>query len=264
MQAIIEQFHTGFNESIKLMASASEVFAKAVGDKVEQLERAIRNPIAADQADEQYELDAKLWDSAPTVAVPKFAAFKELEEVGHRFLATAEGLFVEVRRPWLHVIQPVAPLNGQTVRPPYGTVQPKVKLAFERLGTAFPHVRTFIEAARAIAPNEHAAWVIWNSHTGDLEYRDLNITNATPGAITYDRPALEAHESLVLDLHSHGGTAAFFSTTDDQDDAGEVKIACVVGDLAEGKTPSILFRLCVLGMMLPLNVPVSAVIGDGA
>lgn len=261
MQAIIEQFHSTSQEGLKLIAGALDAFATAAADKVA---KALRNPIAADQADEQYDLDSKLWDSAPTVAVPKFAAFKELEEVGHRFLATAEGLFVEVRRPWLHVIQPVAPLNGQTVRPPYGTVQPKVKLAFERLGAIFPMVRTFIEAARETAPNEHAAWVIWDSRTGDLQYRELSITNASPGAISYDRPVLEAHESLVVDLHSHGTTAAFFSSTDNQDDAGEVKIACVVGDLVDGKTPSIQFRLCALGMFLPLNVPASAVVGDGA
>ena len=261
MQEIIEQFHVASQEGLTRIAGALDAFAKAAATKVAE---ALRNPIAADRADEKYDLDSKLWDSAPTVAVPKFAEFKELQEVGHRFLATAEGLFVEVRRPWLHLIQPVAPLNGQTVRPPYGTVKPKVKLAFERLGTTFPMVRNFIEQARAAAPNEHAAWVIWDSRTGDLQYRRLNITNASPGAISYERPALEPHESLVLDLHSHGVTEAFFSGTDNQDDAGEVKISCVIGDLADGKTPSIQFRLCALGLFLPLNVPVSAVIGDGA
>ena len=261
MQAIIQQFHSASQEGLKLIAGALDDFAKAAADKVA---KALRNPIAADQADGQYELDSKRWDSAPTVAVPKFAAFKELEEVGHRFLATAEGLFVEVRRPWLHVIQPVAPLNGQTVRPPYGTVKPKVQLAFERLGVAFPLVRAFIDDARTKAPNEHAAWVIWNSRTGELEYRHLNIANASPGAISYERPVLAHHESLVLDLHSHGTMAAFFSSTDNEDDAGEVKISCVVGDLVDGKTPSIQFRLCALGMFLPLNVPVAAVVGDGA
>lgn len=261
MQAIIQQFHASSQEGLKLIAGALDDFAKAAADKVA---KALRNPIAADQADENYELDSKLWDSAPTVAVPKYAEFQELQDVGHRFLATAEGLFVEVRRPWLHLIQPVAQLNGQTVRPPYGTVKPKVKLAFERLGATFPFVRDFIEAARAAAPNEHAAWVVWNGQTGNLEYRELNVTNASPGTISYERPALQPHESLAVDLHSHGVTAAFFSTTDNQDDAGEVKISCVVGDLAEGKTPSIQFRLCALGLLLPLNVPVPAVIGDGA
>ncbi|AQW28837.1 PRTRC system protein A [Ralstonia syzygii subsp. celebesensis] len=261
MQAIIQQFHASSQEGLKLIAGALDDFAKAAADKVA---KALRNPIAADPADEKYELDSKLWDSAPTVAVPKFAEFQELQEVGHRFLATAEGLFVEVRRPWLHLIQPVAPLNGQTVRPPYGTVKPKVKLAFERLGAAFPFVRDFIDAARAAAPNEHAAWVIWNSRSGDLQYRELAITIASPDAISYDRPALAPHESLVVDLHSHGVTDAFFSSTDNEDDAGEVKISCVVGSLADGKTPSIQFRLCALGMFLPLNVPAAAVIGDGA
>ncbi len=261
MQTIISEFNAATKQGVDTIAGALQAFVSAAADK---MAKAMRNPIAADQADEKYDLDSKLWDSAPTVAVPKFAEFQELQEVGHRFLATAEGLFVEVRRPWLHLIQPVAPLNGQTVRPPYGTVKPKVKLAFERLGAAFPFVRNFIEAARAAAPSEHAAWVIWNSLTGDLQYRELKITNASPGAISYERPAPEPHESLVVDLHSHGATAAFFSDTDNQDDAGEVKVSCVVGDLADGKSPSIQFRLCALGLFLPLNVPVSAVIGDGA
>ncbi|MDB0572212.1 DUF2016 domain-containing protein [Ralstonia solanacearum] len=261
MQTIISQFHASSKQGLEIIAGALDAFAKAAADKVTQ---ALRNPIAADPEAEQYELDAKLWDSAPTIAVPKFAEFKQLEEVGHRFLATAEGLFVEVRRPWLHVIQPVAPLNGQTVRPPYGTVKPKVELAFERLGAIFPMVRTFIEAARQAAPNEHAAWVIWDSHTGDLAYRELNITSTSPGAIDYERPKLQDHESLVVDMHSHGALAAFFSEQDNHDDAGEVKISCVVGDLADGKTPSIQFRLCVLGMFLPLKVPAAAVLGTAS
>lgn len=261
MKAITDQFEATAKQGIATLTMGLDAFIKAAGERLQEL---ACNPVAADPADKNYELDRKLWESAPTVAVPKLADFKELEGIGHRFLATAEGLFVEVRRPWLHVIQPVAPLNGQTVRPPYGTVKPKVQLAFERLGVAFPMVRRFIDAARETAPNEHAAWVIWNSRTGDLEYRDLSITSASPGAISYERPALLEHESLVLDLHSHGTTPAFFSATDDQDDAGEVKISCVVGDLAGDKTPSILFRLCVLGMFLQLNVPAAAVIGDGA
>ncbi|WP_247538466.1 PRTRC system protein A [Ralstonia pseudosolanacearum] len=261
MQSIISQFHASSKQGLEVIAGALDAFATAAADKVA---KALRNPIAADPADEHYELDAKLWDSAPTVAVPKFAALKELEEVGHRFLATAEGLFVEVRRPWLHVIQPVAPLNGQTVRPPYGTVEPKVKLAFGRLGATFPMVRAFIEAARQAAPNEHAAWVIWDSRTGDLAYRELQITDTTPDAISYDRPKLEDHESLVVDMHSHGSLAAFFSEQDNLDDAGEVKISCVVGNLVDGKTPSIQFRLCVLGMFLPLKVPAAAVLGTAS
>jgi PRTRC genetic system protein A len=261
MKAITDQFEATAKEGLGILTQGLDAFIKAAGERLQEL---ACNPIAADQADEKYELERKLWESAPTVAVPKFAEFKELEGIGHRFLATAEGLFVEVRRPWLHLIQPVAPLNGQTVRPPYGAIKPKVKLAFERLGALFPAVREFVKAARAAAPNEHAAWVVWNTITGDLQYRELKINNASPGSISYERPTLDAHESLVLDLHSHGTAAAFFSATDNNDDAGEVKISCVVGGLADGKMPSIQFRLCALGMFLPLNVPESAVFGDGA
>lgn len=80
MQTIISQFHASSKQGLEIIAGALDAFAKAAADKVTQ---ALRNPIAADPEAEQYELDAKLWDSAPTIAVPKFAEFKQLEEIGH-------------------------------------------------------------------------------------------------------------------------------------------------------------------------------------
>lgn len=259
MQDLIANFNSATKAGIETISAALTEFAQAAASKVEA---ALHNPIAAEPDDAQYALDETLWQSAPTVAVPKYAAFAPLMEVGHRFLATAEGLFIEVRRPWLHFIQPIAPLQENAPRPPYGTVDKKVELAFQRLGVVFPLIRQFVEAARMALPNEHAAWIVWNAHTGDLAYRDVGIQQAGPGAIRFERPALADHESLAIDIHSHGAGQAFFSPTDNADDAGEVKIACVVGDLAEGKTPSIMFRICVLGMTIPVNVPPGAVFGD--
>lgn len=260
MQALIAEFNNTTKAGIETIAGALQAFASQAAEK---MQAAMRNPIAAAADDEQYQLDAALWESAPTVAVPKFAAFQALQEVGHRFLATAEGLYLEVRRPWLHLIQPVAPLQANAPRPPYGAVPKKVELAFERLGTAFPFIRQFADAARQALPNEHAAWIVWDSQAKQLAYRDVTVANSTPGAIRFERPQLAEHESLAIDMHSHGATAAFFSSTDDQDDAGEVKISCVLGDLVDGQPPSIQFRICVLGMMLPITVPASAIFGDG-
>lgn len=53
--------------------------------------------------------------------------------------------------------------------------------------------------------------------------------------------------------------AAFFSATDDADDAGEVKISGVFGGLGPDTAPDVAFRLCVLGMFIPLKVPASAI-----
>jgi PRTRC genetic system protein A len=144
-------------------------------------------------------------------------------------------------------------------KPPYGLVMPKIELAFGRLGVALPFVQAFAEEAQSALPNEHAAWIVWDQDKKELAYKALHVSSATPGAITFERPELQPHESLAIDLHSHGATPAFFSAQDDADDAGEVKISAVLGGLGDGGTPSVAFRLCVLGMVIPLKVPASAV-----
>lgn len=259
MQELIEQFNVAAKQGIDQLSGALIQFAEQAAEKIAST---LGNPIAAAIDDEAYPLDAALWKSAPTVAVPKHAKFAQLQEPGHRFLVTADGLYVEILRPWLHLIRGIAPLGEPAMRPPYGAVASKIELAFGRLSAAFPMVRQFIDAARTAAPAEHAAWVVWNDTTRALEYRELGITSASAGAVSYDRPTLEPHASLALDLHSHGCGEAFFSGTDDRDDAGEVKISCVVGNLTDGMEPTIQFRLCALGMTLPLNVPVATVLGD--
>ena len=256
MEQLLAEFQEATKAGLQGIASALERFSAGVADEIRNAQP---RAIAADPADEKLPLDIALFDSAPIVAVPKHATFAPLQDVGHRFLATAEGIFVEVRRPWLHVIQLLTKLPEKAPRPPYGYIMPKIELTFGRLGVAIPFIQAFAEEAREAAPNEHAAWIIWNEKEQALEYRPLKITNASPGAISYERPELQPHESLAIDLHSHGCGEAFFSGTDDADDAGEVKISGVIGGLAAGVTPSVAFRLCVLGLTIPLKVPVDAI-----
>ncbi|WP_406868143.1 Mov34/MPN/PAD-1 family protein [Paraburkholderia fungorum] len=85
------------------------------------------------------------------------------------------------------------------------------------------------------------------------------LPEAHGGAEQLDQPALKPHESLAIDVHSHGDGAAYFSAQDDADDIGEVKISGVLGGLGTGGTPSVAFRLCVLGMFVPLKVPADVV-----
>lgn len=256
MDKLLADFQDATQAGLRNIAAALEQFSKGVAD---ELARAKPRAIAAADDDKELPLDIALFDSAPTVAIPKHAQFAPLAEVGHRFLMTAEGVFVEVRRPWLHVIQQLAKHGDTGPRPPYGNVEPKIDLAFGRLGAALPHLCAFAEEARTAMPNEHAAWVVWNHDTQALEYKALRVSNATPGAITYERPALAPHESLAIDLHSHGTAPAYFSEQDNADDAGEVKISAVIGGLGEGGTPSVSFRLCVLGLFVPLKVPADAI-----
>jgi PRTRC genetic system protein A len=69
--------------------------------------------------------------------------------------------------------------------------------------------------------------------------------------VRYMRPVLDEDEHLVVDIHSHGRLAAFFSSEDDRDDRGEFKIAGVVGN-CDRERCSTTFRLCANGLLLPL------------
>lgn len=201
---------------------------------------------------EDLQLDLALLKGAPVVVAPVKCQFQPLQENGHRFVMGAGGIFLEVRRPWLHAIQLVAPITDVTT--PYGTVTPKLDLAFGRLGVALPQMKEFAAHAMAASPIEAAGAIIWNSRddTWRIDYPSV-IGEATASSIQFEQPQLAEHEHLVIDVHSHGVLGAFFSTVDDADDAGTVKISGVYGNL--DRTPTVAFRLCVLGLKIPLTVP---------
>jgi PRTRC genetic system protein A len=256
IQQLLTEFEDSTRVNILALSDVLNKFGRNIADEIEKLRP---RAIAGDQADGQLQLDVALFDSAPILAVPKHAKFAPLVAIGHRFLAVADGMFVEVRRPWLHLIQRVAQIAAGEPRPPFGEIEPKVDLAFGKLGAALPMFREFIADATSKLPNEHAAWIVWDDQAKQLTYRALDINSSSPSHLDVVRPVLAEHESLAIDLHSHGAGEAFFSPRDNGDDAGEVKIAGVFGGLGAGGTPSLVFRLCALGLAIPLRVPVEAV-----
>lgn len=197
--------------------------------------------------------DAVLQTGTPTVMVPRFGEFEPLTEPGHRFLAATDGLWLELRRAWLYLRLPLA--RQTVVAMPYGTVTPTIDLAFGSIPRQF--VEAFVGRAREHLPNEHAAWVTWSQDSGKFKLRFLEETEASPEHLNVNRPVLDDGEHLVLDLHSHGYSPAFFSSKDNGDDRGEVKIAGVVGSLGTA-APSSRFRLCGLGLFVPLSGPATA------
>jgi PRTRC genetic system protein A len=181
--------------------------------------------------------------------MPLHGTFTPLDKDGHRFLLGKNGTFIEVRRNWLHAIWPDG--EGACAAKPYGTVDKVVTLAF---GTIPAWVTSqFAQDAKASGNVEIAACVIWDAHTRSLHYRRCETITASRAHIQYRRPALAAHESLVIDLHSHGLGNAFFSGQDDKDDCGEVKIAGVIGNV--NGVPTWKFRLCLLGMFINVPIP---------
>lgn len=255
-----QEMQMQFNELLDITRSSYETFLSTT----EAVMRGARPCVLAiDEAAEDPEkvaLDMATYNAAPVAAVPVFSEFAPLVENGHRFLLAQGGLFIEVRRPWLHIIHQLA-AQPSAVRIPYGVVASKFEFGFGRLGTALPQMKEFAAHAQAQSPLESAASLIWNHVTKDwtLKYPKV-IGEATSGSIQFEQVVLTEDESLVVDLHSHGAHPAFFSPTDDGDDAGTVKISGVLGNLGQ-VAPTATFRLCVLGIYLPIPVPADKIFG---
>lgn len=194
------------------------------------------------------QLDTILQQSFPTVMVPRHEQLAPLQENGERFLVCRTGLFIEVRRPWLHMLLPLCEQDTHVI--PYGDIVPSVEFSFGKLPQEL--ISRFIEDARAVFPNEVGAWLIWNDRDKKLEYRLLDTIVASPSYLEMSLPSLEDHESRAVELHSHGIYEAGFSPKDDKDDHAEIKISGVVGDLGR-ETPSLAFRLCTGGTFIPLG-----------
>lgn len=208
---------------------------------------------------EQLQMDMALVAAAPVAAVPRYNDFFPIQESGHRFLLAEDGLYLEVRRPWLHFIHKVA--EQTAVRIPYGQLKPKCELDFGTIGTALPQMKEFAAAAKVVAPTEAAACLLWDhaEKTWSIEYPET-IGEASADSIQYRQVECGPNQSFAIDLHSHGDDSAFFSPTDDADDNGSVKISAVFGNLNDPK-PTVAFRLCVLGLYIPINVPAEKIFG---
>ena len=245
-------------DQLAAVLASCEQFASTTED---ELRAARPHVLAIDEetprTDHQLQLDMALFASAPVAVVPRFAPFQPLLDNGHRFLMAGDGLHLEVRRPWLHIVHRVGP--PLPVRVPYGNVEQRYDFAFGRIGAALKLIQQFVAQARASAPVEDAALIGWDANERTLFQQPVELTRqATASSVQYRMPVLAEHESIAIDLHSHGHLPAFFSDTDDQDDFGTVKIAGVVGDLDKAE-PTVLFRLCVLGLYIPIPVPAARV-----
>ena len=198
--------------------------------------------------------DWALQQTCPTVVVPKFGTLDPMPEGGHRLLVAVDGLWLEVRRPWLHVRVALA---RQTIfNVPYGEVSPLTELAFGQVPPLLK--QRFLAEAQAALPNEHAAWLVWDERQALLGYQSLQAIKRGPSTIQYHRPHLAESESLAVDIHSHGHLPAFFSRTDNEDDRGAYKLAIVVGSFGSDEL-SVAMRLCLGGWFIALpTAPITA------
>ena len=191
-------------------------------------------------------VDEALQTVMPTVMVPRFRPFVELHKPGNRVLMASNGVWLEIKREWLYIRVQIGPQLPMAL--PYGTIEPARRFEFDALPRVY--LDRFVQEAKRKLPNECAAWVIWNSVTHDWRMEMLLETSVSMDHVITLLPVLAENEHLVVDIHSHGASPAFFSTTDNKDDRGECKIAYVVGTL--DKAADVIGRLCFNGFSVPL------------
>lgn len=202
-------------------------------------------------------LDATLQATCPIVAVPRYEPLAPLAQDGHRFLVGADGVYLDLRRPWLRFTALTA---ASAVPMPYGPVEPVAAFGF---GSELPLLLgRFIERARDACPLEHAAWLMFDTVTRRLDYHEPPIDFGTVASIRYRRPAASASSLPAVDIHSHGRLPAFFSATDDRDDNDDAKLAVVFGN-TNRTAVSVVARLVVAGLRIDYSEWISEMLNDG-
>ena len=193
--------------------------------------------------------DAALQQSCPCVSMPMFGALPELD-AGQRMLLGRNGVFLQMRTPWLDCTTRVGQLSKRLPLP-YGDVEERIAFSFGAIPIRL--LECFIEAARAALPHEVAGALIYDEHTQTLSLRIHEGLDVGRSHVRYRIGDLGQGEVLAVDLHSHGRLGAFWSADDDRDDNG-VRVCGVFGNL-DRATPTAKFRLVLNGHYVPLPSP---------
>jgi PRTRC genetic system protein A len=194
--------------------------------------------------------DAALQRVCPILAMPKFSPFEPLAHNGERIVLAANGTFLEVRRSWAHFVRKVGDVNTVV---PFGTLQESTSYFTSKLPREL--LLEFVQWAREESHVEIGANIVWNDVTDEYRLVRSRTVQGSESHLEYEIPVLEQSEHIVIDCHSHSHHKAFFSRTDDQDDAHAVKIAFVVGNCDQMQQTTKM-RLCIRGnfQTLPFNL----------
>lgn len=183
--------------------------------------------------------DFALLGSTPALMQPRFGALAPLA-VGHRYVVGRGGLYVEARSAVLHAVACVAP---SPVALPFGEVTPFLKLPDGGLPRDL--IAAAVGRARACVPDEWAGVLVYEGSGYRLV--EPEVLSRSAGHVSYASSGIE-EATVVVDLHSHGTGAAFFSAQDDEDDTnrGGFYLALVLGEVTAAQV-SVAARLVVHG-----------------
>lgn len=181
--------------------------------------------------------------------MPRFGPLPALD-AGQRMVLASNGVFLEMKTPWLDCAARVGSLSPRLPLP-YGAMQERLAFAFGAMPIRL--LDEFVAAARSALPDEVAGALIHDEATNGLALRLHGAASAGPEHVDYQIADLAEGQTLAVDLHSHGRGPAFWSATDDEDDRG-VRVCGVFGDVDRPR-PSARFRLVLNGHFVALPSP---------
>jgi len=202
-------------------------------------------------------LDLTLQTACPCVMVPRYESLALLDDDSHRFLAAGDGLYVEVRRPWIHAIIKVM---DSPIPLPYGQPPALFSINLHRRALV-DSLQCFIRQARESSPMEHAAWLTVDPLQSTMGYVEPAVISRGAGHVIYHRPDASASCLPIVDCHSHGADHAYFSGVDEDDDrTDDAKLAFVAGNLNQ-PIPSVVMRFVGFGLSVDLTEWVASLLG---
>lgn len=170
-----------------------------------------------------------LMDAFPTVMVPKYGELFPCPTGKARFLMGRRGLFLEAVKPWGRIVTQLWECP-RTQPLPYGEVEEQYSDFFKVLDAIEPIMRQEVIPRAAEYAKRDLEWAGWIVFDGEgLRFLSVDF-EAWRAKAKVQYPVLEKGWSLAVDIHSHGMIKAFFSSEDNEDDAGGVKICIVLGD----------------------------------
>ena len=184
----------------------------------------------------------------PTMAVPAFSPIPQINQGSTRYLMASDGLYLDSKTHWGHL---TVKLWDSPVKTPYGNIEQHITFN----GGLLPREilkEMALEAVKA-SPLEFAGMVTW-SETKGYKFIVCEPINSGVGHINYKIPHMEPDESIVIDVHSHGNSGAFFSAQDNLDDQGGVRICMVLGRCGAIHNIRTKARVVIEGHFLPLKM----------
>lgn len=191
-------------------------------------------------------LDKALASATPVHPVASDGRLPVVRQGGHCYLLGRDGLFVMGQGCGFCAIIRLCHLERET---PFGSVKEGLFFSESRVPKAL--VRAAGERAIADNPIEWAGAIVLKENGYALT--SVGVDSASAGHITYRRDSYDDH-ALVVDMHSHGNGAAYFSATDDKCDAEGVYIAVVFGRCEGRTTQEVLARVTINGHFMLLDM----------